>query len=63
VTEEPIIASWESDEVVTLSFSPLKSELNVKLTYKEVWKEQIEKDGLLQAFKDTPVAHRKVTFK
>ncbi|MEK3954427.1 DUF3891 family protein [Psychrobacillus sp. FSL K6-1464] len=63
VTQEPIIASWESDEVVTLSFSPLKSELNVKLTYKEVWKEQIEKDGLLQAFKDTPVAHRKVTFK
>lgn len=63
VTEEPIIATWENEELVSLSFSPLKSELVVKLPYKEVMKEQIEKDGLLQAFKDTPVTIREVTFK
>lgn len=62
-TEEPIIASWENEELIFLSFSPLKSELVVKLPYKEVMKEQIEKDGLLQAFKDTPVTIREVTFK
>lgn len=62
-TDEPIIASWENEELVSLSFSPLKSELDVKLPYKEVMKDQIEKDGLLHAFKNTPVTIRKVTFK
>lgn len=63
VTEEPIIASWEHEELVTLSFSPLKSELVVELPYREVMKDQIKKDGLLQAYKDTPVSIRKVKFK
>ena len=63
VTEEPIIASWESQKVISLSFSPLKSELNIKLPYKEVMKEQIERDGLLKAFKDTPITNREITFK
>ncbi|MFJ7827514.1 DUF3891 family protein [Psychrobacillus sp. NPDC096623] len=63
VTEEPIVASWENDELVTLSFSPLKSELVVELPYREVMKDQIKKDGLLQAYKDTPVTMRKVKFK
>jgi len=63
VTDEPIIASWENEEVVSLSFSPLKSELVVNLPYKEVMKEQIEKDGLLQAFKDTGITNRKIMFK
>lgn len=63
VTEEPIIASWENEELVTLSFSPLKSELIVELPYKEVMKDDAKKDGLLQAFKDTPVSLRRVKFK
>lgn len=63
VTDEPIIASWENEEIVSLSFSPLKSELVIKLPYKEVMKAQIEKEGLLQAFRDTPVTNRKITFK
>lgn len=63
VTDEPIIASWENDEIVSLSFSPLRSEVVVKLPMKEVMKEQIAKDGLLKAFKDTPVTNRKFTFK
>lgn len=63
VTGEPIIASWENEEIISLSFSPLKSELVVKLPYREVMKEQIQRDGFLQAFRDTPVSKRKVTFK
>lgn len=63
VTDEPIIASWENAEHISLSFSPLKSELVVKLPFKEVMKDHIEKDGFLKAYKDTPVNVRKVTFK
>jgi hypothetical protein len=62
VTENPIIAHWKNQDTVSLSFSPLKSELNVKLPYKAVMKDQIEEHGILQAYKDTPVSIRKVAF-
>lgn len=62
-TDKPIVAYWESKETVLLSFSPLKSETKVKLPFKEVMKDQIKKDGMLQAWKDTPVSIRQVKFK
>jgi hypothetical protein len=62
-TDKPIIAHWESKEAVSLSFSPLNGETEVELPYKEVMKEQIEKDGILQAYKDTLFSTRKVMFK
>ncbi len=62
VTDKPIVAHWKNHETVSLSFSPLKSELEVKLPYREVMKDQIEENGILQAYKDTPVSIRKVAF-
>ncbi|KQL34332.1 DUF3891 family protein [Psychrobacillus sp. FJAT-21963] len=63
VTDKPIVAHWENPETVSLSFSPLKNELEVQLPYKEVLKDQIDKKGILEAYKDTPLSIRKVTFK
>lgn len=62
-TDKPIVAHWESKETVALSFSPLKSETEVEVPYKEVMKDQIENDGILQAYKDTPISIRKILFK
>jgi hypothetical protein len=62
VTDKPIVAHWENQETVSLSFSPLKGELEVKLPYKTVMKDQIEEHGILQAYKDTPISIRQVTF-
>jgi Protein of unknown function (DUF3891) len=63
VTDKSIIAHWENQETISLSFSPLKSELEVKLPYKAIMKDQIEEHGILQAYKDTPISIRKVAFK
>jgi hypothetical protein len=63
VTDKPIVAHWENQETVSLSFSPLKGEMEVKLPYWDVSKEQIEKNGVMQAYKDTPVSIRKIVFK
>ena len=63
VTEKPIVAHWVNQESVSLSFSPLKGEMEVELPFRTVSKEQIEKDGVLQAYKDTPVSIRKIVFK
>ncbi|WHY01583.1 DUF3891 family protein [Neobacillus sp. DY30] len=63
VTGDPIVAHWENKETVSLSFSPLKGEMEVELPFRSVNKEQIEKNGVLQAYKDTPVSIRNVVFK
>ncbi|MEI4770051.1 DUF3891 family protein [Psychrobacillus sp. FJAT-51614] len=62
-TDKPIVAHWENEETVSLSFSPLKSELELRMPYKEVMKDQIEKHGILQAYRDAPVSERKIVFK
>ncbi|MEY2193737.1 DUF3891 family protein [Neobacillus sp. BF23-41] len=62
VTDKPIDAHWKNQETVSLSFSPLKGELEVKLPYRAVRKDQIEEHGILQAYKDTPVTIRKIAF-
>lgn len=62
VTDEPIVAHWETQETVSLSFSPLKSEIVVELPYRVVMKDQIEEYGVLQAYKDTHVSIRKILF-
>lgn len=63
VTDKPIVAHWENQETVSLSFSPLKKELEIELPYRAVMKDQIKKHGIIQAYKDTPVSTRKVIFK
>jgi hypothetical protein len=62
VTDKPIVAHWENQETVSLSFSPLKGKLEIQLPYKAVKKDNIEEHGILQAYRDTPVSMRKVTF-
>lgn len=62
-TDKPIIAQWEDEKTVALSFSPLKSETEVELPYKEVLKVQIERVGILQAYNETSISIRKITFK
>ena len=62
VTDKPIVAHWSNQETVTLSFSPLKNKVEVNLPYKEVMKDNIEKHGILQAYKDASVSFRKITF-
>lgn len=62
-TDKPIVAHWQGEENVSLSFSPLKRETEVEMPYKEVMKDRIKQDGILQAYTDTSVTKRKVTFK
>jgi hypothetical protein len=63
VTDKPIVAHWEDHETVALSFSPLKSKMEVEMPYRAVMKDQIDEHGILQAYKDTPVSIRKIVFK
>ncbi|MDQ1004792.1 hypothetical protein QFZ28_005332 [Neobacillus niacini] len=62
VTDKPIVAHWRNQQTVTLSFSPLKGEMQVELPYRAVMKEHIAEYGVLQAYKDTPVSIRKIVF-
>jgi hypothetical protein len=62
VTDKPIVARWKNEVTVSLSFSPLKKNLEVELPYRAVMKDQIGKLGILQAYKDTPVSYRNITF-
>jgi hypothetical protein len=62
VTDKPIVAHWRNQQAVSLSFSPLKGEIQVELAYRDVLKEHIAEYGVLQAYKDTPVSTRKIVF-
>ncbi|WML26401.1 DUF3891 family protein [Neobacillus sp. OS1-33] len=63
VADKPIVAHWKNQETVSLSLSPLKGELEVELPFWAVSKDQIEKLGILDAYKDTPVTIWKIAFK
>lgn len=60
---KPIHAVWETEKTVSLSVSPLGTELEVSLPFKAVTKENIRNDGLIKAYKKASVETRKVTFK
>jgi hypothetical protein len=59
---ESIHAEWLGQKTVSLSLSPFKNHLHVRLPYKAVDKELIEKIGLVTAYQDSPVCWREVAF-
>jgi hypothetical protein len=60
--EKPIHANWLDKETVTLSISPFKRPLKVKLPYKSVAKEQIITSGLSAAYNKSALLQREVNF-
>jgi len=59
---QPITADWSVKEYINLSTSPLNGQLQVTLPYKEVQKATIERHGLTNAYKETPILYREVIF-
>jgi hypothetical protein len=57
---KPIQVQWADEETVSLSVSPLVKELQVQLIFKEVKKEDIQANGLVAAYTNTPYASRKL---
>lgn len=59
---QPIHAQWIGQETVSLSAFPLKKELQVQLEFKEVKKEDIQLNGILNAYTNAPLSKRSVLF-
>ncbi|ESU33328.1 hypothetical protein G3A_06965 [Bacillus sp. 17376] len=59
---EHIHAEWLDQETVSLSLSPFKKNLHVRLPYKAVNKKLIKEIGLAAAYYESPVCWRDVTF-
>ncbi|MBT2680232.1 DUF3891 family protein [Bacillus sp. ISL-35] len=60
--EKPIHANWLDQETVSLSISPFKKPLKVKLPFKAVKKEAINRSGLSAAYNESAILQREVTF-
>ena len=55
---KPIHVQWVDQETVSLSVSPLEKGLQVQLLFKEVKKEEINANGLITAYTNTPNSYR-----
>ncbi|GAM14694.1 DUF3891 family protein [Mesobacillus selenatarsenatis] len=60
--DQTILAEWLDQHTVSLSVSPFKNKLHVRLPYKAVDKELIKEIGLTAAYQDSSVCWREVTF-
>jgi hypothetical protein len=58
-----IHAAWENNRTISLSVSPLNTELDVSFPFKAVTKDSIKQLGLERAYKETAVETRMVTIK
>ncbi|WP_084361151.1 DUF3891 family protein [Neobacillus fumarioli] len=59
---QPIYAQWIGLETVSLSAFPLKKELQVQLEFKKVKKQDIQLNGILNAYTNAPLLKRSVLF-
>lgn len=60
---QPIHANWKDQKMVKLSASPFKDFVEVKLAYKDVKKDRINKSGLVEAYREAPVCQRRLDIK
>ncbi len=61
-SKKPIVAEWLSDKTINVQSFPFESEFTVNLTYKSISKNDIDEDGINNAFDKSPWLEEEITF-